>query len=65
MYDELPVPKEKVENFAILENVTLSVVHVTERFLPFCPLYDTFRLVVLCQEKVQIKCNQFSFFCNC
>lgn len=21
--------------------------------------------VVLCQEKVQIKCNQFSFFCNC
>lgn len=21
--------------------------------------------VVLCQEKVQIKCNQFSLFCNC
>lgn len=21
--------------------------------------------MVLCQEKVQIKCNQFSFFCNC
>ena len=23
------------------------------------------RKLVLCQEKVQIKCNQFSFFCNC
>ena len=22
-------------------------------------------VLVLCQEKVQIKCNQFSFFCNC
>ena len=32
----------KIVHVDEMGNVTLSVGHVTERFLPFCPLYDTF-----------------------
>ena len=34
----------------------------TQAFNPFLPSYEYIPDVVLCQEKVQIKCNQFSLF---
>ena len=44
-------------------NAAEHLVHTTKKNVARFD-FDS-RYLVLCQEKVQIKCNQFSFFCNC